>query len=40
MYFQAPTLQHVDVMKAVKVSQFLKDWNGWKRFVFQVETYT
>ena len=33
------TLQHVDVMKAVKAPQSLKDRDGWERFVFQVETY-
>ena len=29
----------MDVVKAVKAPQSLKDRDGWERFVFQVETY-
>ena len=32
-------MRHMDVMKAVKAPQSLKDRDQWERFAFQVETY-
>lgn len=35
----AKPVSHIDVLKAVKEPQALKDREGWERFSFQVETY-
>ena len=32
-------MHHMDVMKAVRTPQNLKDRDGWEKFVFQTETY-
>ncbi|CAJ1369087.1 unnamed protein product, partial [Effrenium voratum] len=33
-------MHHMDVMKAVRTPQNLKDRDGWEKFVFQTETYS
>ena len=36
---RGPYLKHIDVMRAVKQPQGLKDREQWEKFAFQVETY-